>query len=109
MFSRLALALVWTFRIDIGLEDKATGIRILLSRPFQTLQRRIIVRNAATQGALPTRGGGQICTPPLEHLFNTRPNQPKVIRSCDLVVDREGLMYVTDYNAGLYILQDKGN
>jgi hypothetical protein len=43
--------------------------------------------------------------PPPEHMFDTRPNRPKVIQSCDVFVDREGLMYVTDYNAGLYILQ----
>ena len=47
--------------------------------------------------------------PPPERMFDTRPNRPKVIQSCDVFVDREGLMYVTDYNAGLYILQYQGN
>jgi len=31
-----------------------------------------------------------------------------VIQSCDVFVDKNGLMYVTDYNAGLYILEYKG-
>ena len=47
--------------------------------------------------------------PPPERMFDTRPNRPRVIQSCDVFVDREGLMYVTDYNAGLSILQYKGN
>ncbi|GAC1568121.1 MAG: LVIVD repeat-containing protein [Ktedonobacteraceae bacterium] len=47
--------------------------------------------------------------PPPERMFDTRPNRPRVIQSCDVFVDREGLMYVTDYNAGLYILQYKGD
>ena len=47
--------------------------------------------------------------PPPERMFDTRPNRPRVIQSCDVFVDHEGLMYVTDYNAGLYILQYKGN
>jgi hypothetical protein len=47
--------------------------------------------------------------PPPARMFDTRPNRPRVIQSCDVFVDREGMMYVTDYNAGLYILQYKGN
>ena len=47
--------------------------------------------------------------PPPERMFDTRPNRPRVIQSCDVFVGREGLMYVTDYNAGLYILQYTGN
>lgn len=47
--------------------------------------------------------------PPPKRMFDTRPNRPRVIQSCDVFVGHEGLMYVTDYNAGLYILQYKGN
>ena len=28
-----------------------------------------------------------------------------MIQSCDVFVDRDGVLYVTDYNAGLYTLQ----
>jgi len=30
------------------------------------------------------------------------------VQSCDCFVDKEGMMYVTDSNAGLYILQFEG-
>lgn len=46
--------------------------------------------------------------PPPERMFDTRPGRARVIQSCDVFVEREGLMYVTDYNAGLYILEYKG-
>jgi hypothetical protein len=31
-----------------------------------------------------------------------------VIQSCDVFVDKDGLMFLTDTNAGLYILQYQG-
>jgi hypothetical protein len=31
-----------------------------------------------------------------------------VIQSCDVFADRNAVMYVTDYNAGLYVLQYEG-
>lgn len=46
--------------------------------------------------------------PPPERMFDTRPQRAQVIQSCDVFVDQAGLMYVTDYNAGLYILEYKG-
>ena len=42
------------------------------------------------------------------HMFDPRPNRPQVIQSCDCYVDRNGLMYLTDPNAGLNILQFEG-
>jgi hypothetical protein len=52
---------------------------------------------------------GYFVPPPPERLVDTRPGSAKVIQSCDVFVDREGRLYVTDTNAGLYILeyQDK--
>ncbi len=41
-------------------------------------------------------------------MFDPRPESAQVIQSCDVFVDREGLLYITDYNAGLYILEYKG-
>ena len=46
--------------------------------------------------------------PPPEHIVDQRPNPAKVIQSCDVFVDKDGLMYLTDTNAGLYILQYEG-
>jgi hypothetical protein len=36
-------------------------------------------------------------------IFDTRPNRPRVIQTCDVFVDENLIMYVTDYNAGLYL------
>jgi hypothetical protein len=38
-------------------------------------------------------------------LVDPRPNRPQVIQSCDIFVDRNGLIYSNDYNGGLYILE----
>jgi hypothetical protein len=46
--------------------------------------------------------------PPPEKLVDFRPKAAKVIQSCDVFVDLNGVMYVTDTNAGLYILQYEG-
>jgi hypothetical protein len=46
--------------------------------------------------------------PPPERLVDFRPNTSKVIQSCDVFVDTSGVMYLTDTNAGLYILQYEG-
>jgi hypothetical protein len=41
-------------------------------------------------------------------LADTRPNRARVIQSADVFVDAKGLIYATDYNAGLYILEFDG-
>jgi hypothetical protein len=46
--------------------------------------------------------------PPPARMFDTRPDRAQVIQSCDVYVDPNGIMYVTDYNAGLYILEYRG-
>jgi len=38
-------------------------------------------------------------------MVDTRPGRPRVIQSFDVFVDADARAYVTDYNAGLYILQ----
>lgn len=47
--------------------------------------------------------------PAPRRMYDPRPASAHVIQSCDVFVDRNGLMYVTDYNAGLYILEYKGH
>ena len=46
--------------------------------------------------------------PDPERMYDPRPNRPKVIQSADCFVDAQGVMYLTDNNAGLYILQFEG-
>jgi hypothetical protein len=43
-----------------------------------------------------------------ERMIDPRPGRPRVIQSADCYVDRNGLMYLTDTNAGLYILEYEG-
>jgi hypothetical protein len=41
-------------------------------------------------------------------LVDKRPGRPLVIQSADVFVDVRGVVYVTDYNAGLSILEFTG-
>jgi hypothetical protein len=43
--------------------------------------------------------------PPPARLMDPRPGREKIIQSADVFVDARGLLYCTDYNAGLYILE----
>jgi len=43
-----------------------------------------------------------------QRLVDTRPDAPRVVQSGDLFVDREGLIFLTDPNAGMHILEFKG-
>jgi hypothetical protein len=47
--------------------------------------------------------------PDPERMIDPRPGRPRVIQSCDCYVDPSGLMYLTDTNAGLTILQFEGS
>jgi hypothetical protein len=46
--------------------------------------------------------------PPPQRLMDHRPNRACVIQSTDVFVDHNGIVYCTDYNAGLYILEYVG-
>jgi hypothetical protein len=48
---------------------------------------------------------GAYVPPAPTRMYDPRPGRPRVIQSCDVFVDPDGVMYVTDYNAGLYVLQ----
>jgi hypothetical protein len=41
-------------------------------------------------------------------MADRRPNRAKVIQSCDVWVSADGLVYSTDFNGGLYIVEYKG-
>lgn len=51
---------------------------------------------------------GALVPPAPRSLMDPRPGKKKVIQSCDLFVDAAGLIYVTDYNAGLYVMEYLG-
>ena len=41
-------------------------------------------------------------------MMDARPNRAQVIQSADVFVDKAGIIYSTDYNGGLYILEFTG-
>ena len=51
---------------------------------------------------------GALVPPQPATLADTRPNRARVIQSADVFVDAKGLIYATDYNAGLYVLEFDG-
>jgi len=51
---------------------------------------------------------GAYVPPQPTRLIDPRPQRPRVIQSCDVFVDAQGLVYATDYNAGLSILEFGG-
>ena len=51
---------------------------------------------------------GLLVPPQPATLADTRPNRARVIQSADVFVDAAGLIYATDYNAGLYIVEFNG-
>ena len=65
---------------------------------------------APTTSPIPLRRDeiGYFVPPDPARMFDPRPNRPQVIQSCDCYVDKDGVMYLTDSNAGLYILQFEG-
>ena len=67
------------------------GVRVFdLSNPFQPREAGFAVPNAPTK------------------LMDIRPGAVAVTQSCDVLVDKDGLMFVTDTNAGLSILRYTG-
>ncbi|QTF09295.1 hypothetical protein HC231_16325 [Brenneria izadpanahii] len=43
-----------------------------------------------------------------QRMVDKRPGRPRIIQSCDVFVDAEGIIYSTDYNAGLSIIEYRG-
>ena len=51
---------------------------------------------------------GALVPPTPARMMDTRPNRAQVIQSADVFVDAAGLIYSTDYNGGLYIIEFDG-
>jgi hypothetical protein len=66
------------------------------------------VRAYDISNAFAPREVGYFVPPNPAKMMDPRPNRPQVILSCDVFVDPQGLMYLTDSNAGLNILQFEG-
>ncbi len=47
--------------------------------------------------------------PAPKEMMDHRPDRPQIVDTTDVFVDENGLIYITDFNAGLYILEmDEG-
>jgi hypothetical protein len=66
------------------------------------------VRAYDISNAFAPREVGYFVPPNPTKMMDPRPNRPQVILSCDVFVDPQGVMYLTDSNAGLNILQFEG-
>ena len=51
---------------------------------------------------------GALVPPAPAKLVDSRPGRPKVIQSADVFVDASGVVYSTDYNGGLYVMEFRG-
>lgn len=51
---------------------------------------------------------GAFVPPEPKRLVDGRLNRAKVIQSCDVLVTKDGVIYTTDFNGGMYILEYKG-
>ncbi|WP_042876931.1 LVIVD repeat-containing protein [Cupriavidus necator] len=51
---------------------------------------------------------GALVPPAPATLVDSRPNRPQVIQSADVFVDSNGMIYSTDYNGGLYVMEFLG-
>ena len=58
--------------------------------------------------AFAPREVGALVPPRPARMVDRRPNRAQVIQSADVFVDAAGIIYATDYNAGLYILEYAG-
>jgi hypothetical protein len=51
---------------------------------------------------------GALVPPAPAKLVDSRPGRPKVIQSADVFVDAAGIVYSTDYNGGLHVMEFQG-
>jgi hypothetical protein len=74
---------------------------------FSTWQNAGVRVTAIRDPCRPTEVAALVPPAP-ERLVDHRPGRAKVIQSCDVFVDKNGLIYSNDYNGGLYIMEYLG-
>jgi hypothetical protein len=90
-----------------NLHENRPGTFVSSSLIFSTWQNAgIRVHNIDDAGA-PKELGAWVPPAPAR-MMDRRPNRAQVIQSADVFVDKAGLIYSTDYNGGLYILEFNG-
>ena len=86
----------------------ATAVYFGMSRLIFATYYNAGVRAYDIENPFQPREVGYYVPPDPTRMMDPRPNRPRMIQSCDCYVDRNALMYLTDPNAGLYILQFEG-
>jgi hypothetical protein len=74
---------------------------------FSTWQNAGVRVHDLSNAYQPKEIGALVPTAPTT-MMDKRPGKKPIIQSCDIFVDEAGLIYVTDYNAGLYIMEFGG-
>jgi hypothetical protein len=87
-----------------NVHENRPGSFVSSERIFTTYQ-NAGVRVFDIGNAYQPREIGALVPPPPLRMMDTRPGRARVIQSADIFVDRNQIMYVTDTNAGLYIME----
>ncbi|MBN3081225.1 hypothetical protein H4F49_11300 [Pectobacterium polaris] len=90
-----------------NLHENRPGSFISSSLIFATYQNAGIRAYDISNPYQPRETGALVPAAPAR-MVDKRPGRPQIIQSCDVFVDANGIIYSTDYNAGLSIIEYRG-
>ncbi|URG51639.1 LVIVD repeat-containing protein [Pectobacterium quasiaquaticum] len=90
-----------------NLHENRPGSFISSSLIFATYQNAGVRAYDISNPYQPKETGALVPAAP-DRMVDKRPGRPQIIQSCDVFVDAGGIIYSTDYNAGLSIIEYRG-
>ncbi|MEL4886344.1 LVIVD repeat-containing protein [Pectobacterium betavasculorum] len=90
-----------------NLHENRPGSFISSSLIFATYQNAGVRAYDISNPYQPRETGALVPAAPAT-MVDKRPGRPQIIQSCDVFVDADGIIYSTDYNAGLSIIEYRG-
>ncbi|MDY4350378.1 LVIVD repeat-containing protein [Pectobacterium brasiliense] len=90
-----------------NLHENRPGSFISSSLIFATYQNAGVRAYDISNPYQPKETGALVPAAPAR-MVDKRPGRPQIIQSCDVFVDADGIIYSTDYNAGLSIIEYRG-
>ncbi|MCO4314253.1 LVIVD repeat-containing protein [Pectobacterium versatile] len=87
-----------------NLHENRPGSFISSSLIFATYQNAGVRAYDISNPYQPKETGALVPAAP-DRMVDKRPGRPQIIQSCDVFVDANGIIYSTDYNAGLSIIE----
>ncbi|GKW07176.1 LVIVD repeat-containing protein [Pectobacterium carotovorum] len=90
-----------------NLHENRPGSFISSSLIFATYQNAGVRAYDISNPYQPKETGALVPAAP-DRMVDKRPGRPQIIQSCDVFVDANGIIYSTDYNAGLSIIEYRG-